>query len=212
MKKTILFFIFFIALAGTSLIGQDNSKNDAELDKLVSYMTGSFSSNEQSKIDTNFFDIRLEMVRIWNERTDAVWLYVEQAASWALQKPYRQRVYRVTRDDKDTFESAVFTFDKPLRFAGKYKNPESFDTLTPDSLEEREGCSIFLKKTETGYAGSTVKRNCGSNLRGATYATSEVIIEKHVLNSWDRGFDANGKQVWGAETGAYVFKKTKNNN
>jgi hypothetical protein len=45
-------------------------------------------------------------------------------------------------------------------------------------------------------------------LRGASYATSEVVITDEQLLSWDRGWDANGKQVWGAETGGYIFVKT----
>lgn len=207
MKKNIIILLFLISLISTSIFAQNKIENDQELLNLSSYMIGSYSSIEQSKADTNFFDIHLQMVRIWEDRDDAIWLYVEQAASWALQKPYRQRVYKVTRSEDDSFESTVFTFEKPLRFAGKYTEPTAFDVLTPDSLEEREGCSIFLHKTESGYSGSTVKRNCVSNLRGATYATSEVIIESKVLNSWDRGFDADGKQVWGAETGPYIFKK-----
>jgi CpeT protein len=28
------------------------------------------------------------------------------------------------------------------------------------------------------------------------------------LLSWDRGWDVNGKQVWGAEKGGYIFVKT----
>jgi hypothetical protein len=28
-----------------------------------------------------------------------------------------------------------------------------------------------------------------------------------MILSWDRGFDANGNQVWGAEKGGYIFKK-----
>ena len=34
-------------------------------------------------------------------------------------------------------------------------------------------------------------------------------MEEEVLTSWDRGFDSNDKQVWGATSGPYVFKKRK---
>ncbi|MBK8230937.1 MAG: hypothetical protein IT349_04755 [Candidatus Eisenbacteria bacterium] len=56
-----------------------------------------------------------------------------------------------------------------------------------------------------GYAGSTIGLDCESDLRGAAYATSEVSITKGGIVSWDRGFDASGVQVWGAERGGYRF-------
>ena len=39
----------------------------------------------------------------------------------------------------------------------------------------------------------------------AAYATSEVVIIPGRIESWDRGFDADGNQVWGAASGPYVF-------
>lgn len=180
---------------------------DPELSQLAGWMTGSFSSAEQAAADSNFFDIRLEMVPIWTDRDDAIWLYVEQAASWSLDKPYRQRVYRVTRHDEETISSAVYTFKDPLRFAGGYKLDVPLGSLSPDSLSEREGCAIFLKREGKHYSGSTVEQDCGSTLRGASYATSEVSVMPELLSSWDRGYDEEGEQVWGAITGPYLFKR-----
>ena len=58
-------------------------------------MTGSFDSKEQADFDTNFIIFIFTWFTFGAIRTDADWLYVEQAASWTLEKPYRQRVYRV---------------------------------------------------------------------------------------------------------------------
>ena len=40
-----------------------------------------------------------------------------------------------------------------------------------------------------------------STLRGASSATSEVEVHPDRVVSWDRGFDAERKHVWGAEKG-----------
>jgi len=64
---------------------------------------------------------------------------------------------------------------------------------------------------EDTYEGSTEGNNCESDLRGAKYATSEVKISKDGIISWDRGYDAEGKQVWGAEKGGYIFKRVIGN-
>jgi hypothetical protein len=182
--------------------------DDPGLLQLLDWMSGAFSSAEQARADSDFLDIRLQMVRIWPERRDAGWLYVEQAVAAQTERPYRQRVYRVSRVAPDTLESAVFELKAPLRFAGHWRTPRAFDAITPDSLERREGCAILLhREGEGAFAGSTRGQACASNHRGAVYATSEVVIRPEGMTSWDRGFDAGGSQVWGAVKGGYVFRK-----
>jgi len=57
------------------------------------------------------------------------------------------------------------------------------------------------------FEGGTVGEGCESTLSGATYATSEVTLDASTLESWDRGYDAEGTQVWGATAGPYVFDR-----
>jgi hypothetical protein len=179
-----------------------------ELERLAAWMTGSFSSAEQSRRDEDYHDIRLEMVRIWHDRTDGIWLYVEQAAANRLQEPYRQRVYRLTQLGPDLFESRVFSLEDPLRHAGVWREPEPLSDLEPAALVPRHGCAVLLRLQPDGsYAGSTLGSLCQSSLRGASCATSEVRVTADEIRSWDRGFDAAGRQVWGAQKGPYLFRK-----
>lgn len=181
---------------------------DQDLDRLGQWLSGSFSSQEQAQADTSYFDIRLRVVPIWTERLDGRWLYVEQARADLLDRPYRQRVYHLTRLSPELFESAVFTIPSPLRLAGAWKEAAPLGGLTPDSLQARAGCSIYLRQMKDGsFAGSTIGTDCASDLRGAAYAVSEVRITAESMTSWDRGFDAQGKQAWGAEKGPYVFRR-----
>ncbi|MDQ3194509.1 MAG: CpcT/CpeT family chromophore lyase, partial [Bacteroidota bacterium] len=74
----------------------------------------------------------------------------------------------------------------------------------------REGCSVIITlMNDTTFEGSTVGSDCKSKMRGAKYATSEVQISPSIIKIRDRGFDENGIQVWGAEKGGYIFKRTK---
>lgn len=182
-------------------------KHDTQLMQLSSWMAGSFNSAEQAQLDTNYFHINLEMARIWPDRQDAVWLYVEQATAWSMDRPYRQRVYRLSRLESGKLESVVYTLEAPLRFAGAWKSTDSFNSLTPDSLVERTGCAIELIQEGDAFVGSTIGEGCESVLRGASYATSMVRVEETVLTSWDRGYNENNEQVWGAVAGPYIFKK-----
>ena len=210
MKSKTLLLLFAIQI--TTFSKTFSQIKSIDTGKLVSFMEGSFSSEEQSKNDSDYYDIRLHMKRIWPEISSAYYLYVEQAVASAQEKPYRQRVYRITNTYEGRFESAVFTIKDPLRFAGEWKKENPLTELTPDSLTRREGCSVILTlMNDDTYEGSTEGNNCESDLRGAKYATSEVRISKDEIISWDKGYDADGRQVWGAEKGGYVFKKVMNN-
>ena len=207
MNKTKFAIIILLLVQLICSCTNNQNKQLENLELLKSWMTGTFNSEEQSNTDTNFYNIYLNMAEIWPEREDGLWLYVEQAASWSLDSPYRQRIYRLTANEDETFESAVYTFNNPEKFIGAWKNNKMFSAITPDSINLKEGCSIILKKVSNKFVGSTDGKNCSSELRGASYATSQVVITENSLTSWDRGFDKDDKQVWGAETGPYIFNK-----
>ena len=116
-------------------------------------------------------------------------------------------MYRVSPLIDGRFESAVYTLPgDALAFAGAWRDSRVFAELSPGDLIPRDGCAIVLEHVGGEmFVGSTVGTSCESSLAGAAYATSEVTIFADRLVSWDRGFDAEGHQVWGAEKGAYVF-------
>lgn len=151
--------------------------------------------------------MRREAYFVESQRFEGEFDNFEQAAASNLEKPYRQRVYRLSQLDDDLFESRVYTFDDPLEYAGAYTVDEPLKGLTPENLSLREGCSILLRCTGTAFEGSTLGSLCGSTLRGASSATSEVRITPNMVLSWDRGFDAAGTHIWDAEKGPYEFRR-----
>jgi len=196
-----------LALATLAPPAPAGGRVTGDLDRLVSWMTGSFSSEARAQRDTSFFDIRLHAVPIWLERSEGRWLYLEQARGDRLDRPYRQRVYHVSARPDGSFESAVFLLPGPLRFAGAWREPRRLDVLTPDSLTARAGCAVVLRFARGRFTGGTIGKECPSELRGAAYATSEVTVEKERMLTLDRGWDADGRQVWGSTAGPYEFRK-----
>lgn len=189
---------------GGNLVGEGSNVAEA-----VRLMEGHFSSRQQSLSDESYFDIRLHMKRIWPERSDGAWLYVEQAMEGSQEKPYRQRVYRVGLAGDGRVQSDVYTLPgEASAFAGGWKDVTRFEKISPGDLAARVGCAVYLASTGEGsYEGSTDGSKCGSELRGAKYATSEVQMNAEGLQTWDRGFDGEGKQVWGATEGPYLFRR-----
>jgi hypothetical protein len=195
-------------LYATASAGKAAGEERGGLELLVAWMTGSFSSARQAAGDEHYRDIRLQMWPIWQDRDDGPWLYVEQAVAGREKEPYRQRIYRLVDHGDGRYESIVFTLPSPRRFVGAWRAENALSELSPDSLALRNGCSIVLRRTEDGtFVGRTHEHDCSSELRGASYATSEVRIDARGMSSWDRGFDAQGHQVWGAEKGGYRFER-----
>ncbi len=196
----IVFAVFFIFSC------QPAQDNDLEL--LAQYLVGEFDSQEQALRDSSYYNIHLNVVPIWSDRGyEGRWLYVEQAEASQLDKPYRQRAYHLYVNDSGQYVSAIYLINDPLRFAGDFKYEDPLSSLAPDSLELKAGCEVVLTKTTEGFSGQTGAKTCPSELRGAAYATSKVELTTEVLTSWDQGFDASGRQVWGAEKGPYIFKR-----
>lgn len=179
------------------------------LELLTSTMIGSYSSAAQAERDTNYFNIELEMMRIWPKETDGIWLYVEQAAASKKDKPYRQRIYHLRQVDDTTFVSTVCNLDSMKNFMGAYRDVSRFDALTPADAKVLEGCAITLHYRNGRFVGSTHERDCRNAWGKATYATSEVDIGPDGMVSWDRGYDDTHTQVWGAENRGYEFVKKR---
>lgn len=195
--------ILCVSCKSTQKISTNSQKSD-ELEELIHMMQGHFTSTEQAEADSTYYDITLHMARIWPDR--GYYLYVEQAVTEPY-SPYRQRIYQLEKE-ADFYASRVFTIKEEKSFVGQWKNPAFFHKYGRELIEEKEGCIVFLKRTENGdYEGSTNADNCKSTLRGAAYATSEVKICSDKIESWDQGFNENGKQVWGAVKGGYVFTR-----
>lgn len=195
--------------SGSTTFDSEHALADDEVALLHEYLTGWFDSADQAASDPEgYFDIRLVMLPIWPDRTDGCWLYVEQAATTALDRPYRQRVYRVHRAESGMLHSDVFTLPgDPLAFARTWETSERLlADVSPGDLEVRDGCTIeFEPMSLDTFVGATVGRGCSSTLSGAAFATSSVRITRDLLISWDRGWNDAGEQVWGATAGGYEF-------
>ncbi|MCB9135958.1 MAG: chromophore lyase CpcT/CpeT [Anaerolineales bacterium] len=183
---------------------------DEDLHLLASWMAGAYSNQEQARDTDTYSYVYLFMIPVWPSRTDGYWFYVEQAIANQLDAPYRQRIYHLDRVNKDLMESKIYALADTARFVRAHENLPILENLTPDMISLRPGCSIILRRLNAeSFAGSTLGEGCPSELRGAMYTTSQVVINAHRMISWDRGYDRGGKQVWGATMGGYIFTKLK---
>ena len=180
---------------------------------LLRRLAGQFSSEAQSRSDPDYLEVRYEAVRIWKQLQGARWLYVERSVPGLPAAPYRQTVYRFVDDpfkkvDERRFELDAYAIVEPARFAGATSDPARLSAMTPQDLVARPGCSIVLVRGgDDTFTGGTTGRSCPGDAPGVAYVTSEWTVARDGLTRWDRGFDADGRQVWGATKGPYVFRR-----
>lgn len=174
-------------------------------DALFTMLQGAFDSADQAAVDEDYYDISLVMCAADAPTLGQRVLYVEQAVAATPEAPYRQRAYVVESGDRSHVATTdVYEFTEPERWVGACDGTPSF---TADDVSLRDGCGVTMHWEDGAFTGGTDPRSCPSTLRGASYATSEVVLTPERLESWDRGYDADGTQVWGAEAGAYVFER-----
>ncbi|MEM1422784.1 MAG: chromophore lyase CpcT/CpeT [Planctomycetota bacterium] len=183
---------------------------DAEAERLATYLTGAFSSEAQAASEPagEYFDIRMFSVRIWEDREDGPWLYVEQAQAGRLATPYRQRVYQIDIGTDSVLRSAIHTLPgNAMSYAGWWRTPERFDALTPEDIAILDGCTVYLTAQGEAFVGGTVGNDCANDFRDAAYMTSEMTLFPDALVTWDRGWDVADEQAWGPTGGGYVFAR-----
>jgi len=195
---------FLLILVG--LVRADDTS--ASTDRFTQLFTGAFSSVEQSLGDKNFRAVSVHCVRIWPQRTDGIWFYLEHALADGLDQPYRQRVHQLVPAVDGALELRVFTLDDPIKVTGAWRNAAPLAELPPEKLTLLAGGSIFFKEMPDGsFVGGTRGPGSPNDLRGATHATTEMTLTSEKITFWERGFNAAKRQVWGPTNGGYVFKR-----
>ena len=93
-------------------------------------------------------------------------------------------------------------------FIGAWEAVERFDAISKSDLTEVAGCETILARTgKSRYEGSTLGASCKNSFRGAAYAVSQTVISTDSITNWDRGFAADGTQVWGTPHGGYELRR-----
>ena len=196
--------LLLLAAPGPAVLG---AEPPSAVEEVAGLLAGTFDSKAQSVSDPKFKAVRLVAVRVPKSRLGDPVLYVEQALLSTPNKPYRQRFYRIEATADGGVISRVFEPKDALAVSGKWRDPSDLALFGEGDVVERVGCAVRLKKTPDGWFGGTEGTNCPSQLQGARYAESDVRLFPERMETWDRGFDVQDRQVWGAEQRPYVFER-----
>lgn len=214
-----LFLAFGFAWRETTA---QNARNDKEMKRLASWMTGSFDTFAQVEAD-EASDAPYKHIRALVHVTpvniagmeNGLAFYIENQASGDRPRPYRQRVYIMKRGATDKIIVVeMYKIKDDKDFVNAYQKTELLQKLTADRLIREEGCNMtFVKADDSLYKGTAGEnKTCKSSLRGSTYMMSHTDLSPTKWVNLDQGFDDAGNSKWGPPPGTvgHIFIRRKN--
>ncbi len=213
-RNAIALLIGYSWLSISSLANAQNlatSEIQQQAKKVATLLEGVMDTTAQARVNPKAPSVQMTTCRVQvidtNNHTSAIFLYQEQALTSKLSQPYRQRFLEISlHPETQTVRSRSFRLTQPERWAGFCNQPDAQRTLQSRDLGNPV-CSVFLKQTPTGFLGETPPEGCPTNARGAVRITNTIELNTAGMNTWDRGFDADGNQVWGAQSESYQFRR-----
>lgn len=205
-----------IGIAIASLLGptqpllaqtRDRIPLATQVQTVVERLTGVMDTSAQQAKNPQAPNVRMTTCSVRVTDSEATFLYQEQALAQSLDRPYRQRFLRVAPSAaEDTVESKSYKPSNPQNWSGLCNKPLEERIVSLNELNDAE-CSVFLVPVANLYVGHTQAGGCATNVRGAVRITNSVFLHATGMDTWDRGYDADGKQVWGAGGQAYQYRR-----
>ncbi len=186
---------------------------DPDIATLGRWLAGDFSNWEQA-IDNPplYAHIRVGMrpLPAFDRQDGSLWMYVEQAYDYMLDRPYRSAVLHIFRQG-DRLEIANHRLREPEAFWGASRDRDRLAQLQPDGIERLCGCNMHVERTPNHSFVGTVEpgKQCFVFRNGKqTYLHSEFEVRQDLFISLDRGYDVDtDERVWGSLAGPFYFVK-----
>ncbi len=181
-----------------------------KIQAVVNHLVGIMDTSAQAAQNPKKSSVRMITCQVKiTDPTDSVYLYQEQALSNNLGQPYRQRFLEIKISaDGQMVESKSYKPSDPQTSVGLCSKSSAEKTLSLSAIGEYV-CSVLLTPIEEGYQGETPPGGCRANVRGAVKINNTIILHSTGMDTWDRGYDEAGNQVWGAENEGYQYRWVK---
>lgn len=179
------------------------------MQRFTAVLEGDFSNEAQHKSDARYPHVMLHIRRIWKERSDAHWYYLEQYPFGLPEEPYVQTVFGVTTQGPDSLRLARYTIPNEREHLGSWQEKRPLRDLRPSDLRPLSNCDVFLEKAErTHFIGSTKGSDCRYFflVNGADYSVTKMDIGYNAILLDTEMFTDAGKKVFGVDTEAYIYE------
>ncbi|MEB3212358.1 MAG: chromophore lyase CpcT/CpeT [Leptolyngbyaceae bacterium] len=203
------------AKQSASLEGRDTTVDlERHADAILSRLQGVMDTSEQAEESDRFVAVQMTTCEIGlngdglERFPTARFVYQEQALIERLEEPYRQRFLAIAPDPlTNSVQSITFRPPELEPWVGLCDRPLEERIVRHEDVGEMV-CRVFLRPSPLGYIGKTPIGGCPASLQGAVTITNTIVLHEDGMDTWDRGFDATGNQVWGAATTPYQYRWT----
>ncbi|MEM8987530.1 MAG: chromophore lyase CpcT/CpeT [Pseudomonadota bacterium] len=140
---------------------------------------------------------------------EGTWLYY-QLNTGPQKQLYRQRVIQLslTADGEGVLQS-TYALKGPEKYVDAWQTPGVLEALTPEDIDPYfdKGCGQVWRPDGSGWRGYVDPATCRVfSERRQSYISIEAEAWLDDRNYWqaERGFDANGNQLFGTEPGEFI--------
>lgn len=186
---------------------------------LGKYVAGEFDNREQALAEPAWY----VHLRLWQRPVDlfsedSITLFAEQANIVNLDRPYRQRIMRLTAGENSAdapLKIQYYMLKNPSALIGAGSNPDLLKTLTVEQLDLLPGCILTVTQQQLAPENFKFTANQPSETRCCfNYAGNNIQVSLGFaatateFYSYDKGIDSEtGKATWGAILGPYRYTK-----
>jgi hypothetical protein len=184
--------------------------HSTDVQTLTRLLAADFSNQDQAYANPPFFaHIRVCIRPLSPEVLGGTSLFLEQAYDFALDTPYRLRVFKLEVVD-DRIELQHFTVKDKEKYYGASRDLKRLQTLTAEELELMSGCDMDVIWTGNSFQGTIKPGKACIVVRNEkeSYLDNSFEVNEEKLVSFDRGFDPiTDEQVWGSVAGPFEFTR-----
>ena len=198
-----LFGAFTLLFASCTTTNTQPEANNAE--KLAALMSGTFQTADDDPDNT----IRDRRIRLTNGNFDGVWFYYQlnTGDEWNV---YRQRVIELLATETGDVIQKTYGLKEPEKFVDLWDNETLLSTMSAEDFAPYfdDGCEQRWRNSETsGWQGYVDPESCkifSERRQAHIMIEAEARLDSETYRQTERGFDAEGNQLFGTEPGEFI--------
>jgi hypothetical protein len=181
-------------------------KPDDDLDAMLAMMAGTYRTNPADLVGEEMPELLDRHVRVDAPAIGAYVVYW-QLNSGPDEKVYRQQVLVFMRAESgDEIVQQAWSLREPAKFIDAFDDPAVFASLKTTDLQPSlpDGCDQLWRKTEDGWYGRISPDTCrvwSERRKMWRRIGAEAKVEADAYWQGERGFDDDGKQLFGTQPG-----------
>ena len=164
MKIQKILFVPAFLLCTIHSIATEFIPTPEDVNEVARRLIGTFDSSQQAAENPSYVVVKLQSCPAMVE-PENLYLYVEQTATQFSNKPYRQRIYKISiNSHESSIESRIFrvkTQDSLVGVCDQNRRP----MVALEDLVDIQ-CAVQLKRQGLFYTGSTPEEGCENNFGG----------------------------------------------